>query len=46
MKGVEERFALRLEQLRFFALDATWTPERGRSQVAACSAPGFAANRY
>jgi tetratricopeptide (TPR) repeat protein len=35
MKGVEERFALRLEQLRFFALDATWTPERGRSQVAA-----------
>jgi hypothetical protein len=35
MKGQEERFALRLEQLRFFALDATWTPERGRSQVAA-----------
>ena len=35
MKGLEERFALRLEQLRFFALDATWTPERGRSQVAA-----------
>jgi hypothetical protein len=34
MKGTEERFALRLEQLRFYALDKTWTPTSGRSQVA------------
>lgn len=35
MKGTEERFTLRLEQLRFFALDPTWTPSKGRAQVAA-----------
>jgi Tfp pilus assembly protein PilF len=34
MKGTEERFTLRLEQLRFYALDKTWTPTSGRSQVA------------
>lgn len=35
IKGREERFALRLEQLRFYALDKTWTPVTGRAQVAA-----------
>lgn len=35
MKGKEERFTLRLEQLRFYALDKTWTPGTGRAQVAA-----------
>lgn len=35
MKGREERFTLRLEQLRFYALDKTWTPATGRAQVAA-----------
>jgi hypothetical protein len=35
MKGAEERFTLRLEQLRFHALDANWTPERGRAQISA-----------
>ena len=34
MKGTEERFTLRLEQLRFYALDKTWTPIGGRAQVA------------
>ena len=35
MKGADERFALRLEQLRFQSLDANWTPERGRAQISA-----------
>jgi hypothetical protein len=34
MKGTEERFTLRLEQLRFYALDKTWSPSSGRAQVA------------
>ncbi len=35
MKGGDERFILRLEQLRFLALDKVWTPAAGRSQISA-----------
>ncbi|MDB6137055.1 MAG: Cytochrome c-type biosis protein CcmH/NrfG, partial [Verrucomicrobiaceae bacterium] len=35
MKGGEERFALRLEQLRLLALDATWNPVAGHAQISA-----------
>ncbi len=35
MKGGEERFVLRLEQLRLLALDKTWNPVAGHSQISA-----------
>ncbi len=35
LKGDQERFSLRLEQLKVLVTDANWTPERGRSQIAA-----------
>lgn len=35
MKGGEERFALRLEQLRLLALDKTWNPVTGHAQISA-----------
>lgn len=35
IKGDHERFTLRLEQLKVLALDANWTPERGRAQISA-----------
>ncbi len=35
MKAANERFLLRLEQLRFYAAEKSWTPESGRVQIAA-----------
>ncbi|MDB6117854.1 MAG: Cytochrome c-type biosis protein CcmH/NrfG, partial [Verrucomicrobiaceae bacterium] len=35
MKGGEERFALRLEQLRLLALDKAWNPVTGHAQISA-----------
>lgn len=35
LKGDDERFALRLEQLKVLALDSEWDPQRGRAQIAA-----------
>ena len=35
IKGGDERFVLRLEQLRFLALDKTWNPVAGRAQISA-----------
>lgn len=34
MKGDLERFRLRLEQLRLLVTDKSWSPERGRPQIA------------
>ena len=34
MKGDTERFSLRLEQLRLLITDKSWSPERGRPQIA------------
>ena len=34
MKGDTERFRLRLEQLRLLVTDKSWSPERGRPQIA------------
>ncbi len=35
LKGDHERFTLRLEQLKVLALDAGWSPARGRAQISA-----------
>lgn len=35
LKGDQERFTLRLEQLKALALDAAWSPQRGRAQISA-----------
>lgn len=35
LHGDHERFTLRLEQLKVLGTDATWTPQRGRAQIAA-----------
>lgn len=35
LKGEHERFTLRLEQLKVLNVDVTWTPDRGRAQIAA-----------
>jgi len=35
LKDDHERFTLRLEQLKVLVTDASWTPERGRAQIAA-----------